>query len=97
MNKYYLTTSSLYSTSFYIFSVDQHDCVSSTTVTSETLKSPFLLSITSREPNFHNRQFSGSMDSFYGWSLSKAEYDRLKRLVELEESYREFNRLSADI
>lgn len=77
-----------------LFSVDEHDCVSSLDIPNEITQTSFFQMVTSRDTNFESRQFSGSRETFSGWSLSKAEYDRLKRMTELVGFVREFERLS---
>jgi len=56
----------------------------------------FLNNIFDREPNFQYEQLQlpqhGS-DIFVGWSLSKGDYERLNRIVELHKYHREYQEL----
>jgi hypothetical protein len=52
------------------------------------IKGPFIESIFERELHFSNKKFYGN--SYYGWTISKNEFDRLKRLTELYPKYLEY-------
>src|SRR5687768_10317034 len=58
------------------------------------INGPFLTSILSREIHFTNRTVNNT--SYYGWTLSKTEFDRLKKIVELYPSYLEYLNLQHD-
>lgn len=47
--------------------------------------------ITCRELAFGNKQIGG--DYFYGWSISKLEFDRIKRACELYPHVCEYNKI----
>lgn len=67
------------------------------------LVGPFLKNIYSRPPHFHARCFKNesalcnfdSHVSYYGWSLSAVEYERVKRLIKLRENVDEYEKLLA--
>lgn len=52
------------------------------------IKSPFMQSIFERETHFTNRLFIDN--HYYGWTISKMEYDRLKKMVELYPKHKEY-------
>ena len=63
-------------------------------------KIPFFSNIYEREIHFGDRKFKSILGGewsnqgpWYGWSISKTEFERIRRLVELEPSVREFNKL----
>ena len=60
---------------------------------------PFVNQIYSREVHFTSRRFSHhnlvsqSGGTFYGWTLSKSEFDRLKELIDLYPAAEKYNKL----
>jgi len=55
------------------------------------INGPFLNSICERELHFTNRTFYN--DSYFGWTISKKEFEHLKSLVELYPKYLEYIKL----
>lgn len=62
-------------------------------VPTEVDRCDFLGNIYAREAQFGSRRFRG--ETYGWWSISEAEYMRIKRLIELTPSVSEFNRLAA--
>ena len=57
-------------------------------------KGLFFSEIYSREIHFLNKTFSNLSNlSYYGWTISKKEFDTIKRICELRPAIEEYNRL----
>ena len=56
-----------------------------------SITGPFLNSIFEREVHFTNRVFNGM--SYCGWTISKSEYDKVTRMIELYPKYLEYIKL----
>ena len=55
--------------------------------------SSFLTNIFDRELHFTNRELYKDSSCYYGWSISKAEFERIKEIIELYPSFKKFNQL----
>lgn len=62
---------------------------------SARMESPFLSNLLDREPdlNLEMNLRGEPSNSYYGWSVSKKDYMRLKKLIELHPIYLEYLRL----
>jgi len=68
--------------------VDSEDKIHSNICVDFKINGPFLNSIYEREVHFWDRSFLGQ--SCYGWTISKKEFETIKRLVELYPQYMEY-------
>jgi protein-tyrosine-phosphatase len=48
----------------------------------------FLTNIFSREMHFSNKEIRG--ETYYGWTISKNEFDKLKEIISLYPSYKKY-------
>jgi len=92
-NLYYLIIDNSVQWFCYIITVN-NDKIIETYAVDSNIKGPYLKSIFSRELHFSNRQFKpqGSIDTYYGWTISETEYNHIKKLIELYPKYIEYCR-----
>jgi hypothetical protein len=91
MNKYYFAIDNSTQWFSILVEVDEKDNIISRNDYLEYMGGEFLSNITNREMNFTNKNISNNY--YYGWSLSRLEYDRLKKIIDLAPYVLEFERL----
>lgn len=55
------------------------------------IEGEMLSNIFDRELHFHNKRING--DTYYGWTISTTEFNKIKRLVELRSGVEEYHKI----
>lgn len=89
--KYYLVNDNSVQWFSYIITIE-NDKVTEYFKLDLGINGPYLKSICSRELHFQNKELkiNFAYDTYYGWTISKEEYDHIKKLIELYPQYLEY-------
>lgn len=85
-----LTMSVLFLISYKDNDIDKY--IYTAKIYSEVKKTEFVSNLLSRDANFTDKLYC--YDRYCGWSISKIEYDRVKRLIETAPFKKEFESLA---
>lgn len=92
MNRYYLVVDESTQWFFRIIEVDHEDEIITQWNIPAALHSGALISVCEREVHFRSRKFKKDFyaDFYYGWTISKKEFESIKRQIELHPNYMEY-------
>ncbi|MDP2692445.1 MAG: hypothetical protein Q8O88_02260 [bacterium] len=93
MNKYYLAVDNSTQWETVLIAVDDNneDKISFFQHVDSGICGPFIHSICSRELHFGDKKFYNK--TYYGWTLSEVEFNKIKRMIDLYPEYLEYLKL----